>query len=216
MNLQTTSTPWCDQCGSYHHTSAPHISPRGVREPIESGFDDPDAKLPPPTAREHLNFWYDETRPARHVYKFAIDLAKRADEAEAKAVEQGRNAVELFDECKKLRAQLTGEQKLREMLNLYKESAAQLELQLSAVQSKLAALFTPSDAPTPETDALSSNGKAHYMALDHARRLERERDEARAELAKLKTNNRYQRGFHDGEQAARDEKHSCTPLYASV
>lgn len=47
MDLQTTSMPWCDQCGAYHHTSTPHIPPGGV--PIESGFDDPAAKLPPST-----------------------------------------------------------------------------------------------------------------------------------------------------------------------
>ena len=35
---------------------------------------------------------------------------------------------------------------------------------------------------TPETDAFQSSGKAHYMALDFARKLERERDEARESL----------------------------------
>ena len=34
---------------------------------------------------------------------------------------------------------------------------------------------------TPETDAFQSSGKAHYMALHFARKLERERDEARRE-----------------------------------
>jgi hypothetical protein len=58
---------------------------------------------------------------------------------------------------------------------------------------------------TPETDAFAQSGKAHYMALDFARKLERERDEARAEIAKFKANNRYQRGYHDGELSKSNE-----------
>ena len=76
---------------------------------------------------------------------------------------------------------------------------------------------TPSAAPTPETDAEwekeeNSNRYPHqYVSAKFARRLERERDEARAELARLKANNRYQRGYHDGEQAAREELKTPTP-----
>jgi hypothetical protein len=41
---------------------------------------------------------------------------------------------------------------------------------------------------TPETDAFQSSGKAHYMAIDFARKLERERDEARVQTAMWKAN----------------------------
>ena len=41
-------------------------------------------------------------------------------------------------------------------------------------------------APTPETDAFGEGGKAHYMALDFARNLERERDEAREQLEAMR------------------------------
>jgi hypothetical protein len=36
---------------------------------------------------------------------------------------------------------------------------------------------------TPETEAFAQSGKAHYMALNFARKLERERDEALAKLS---------------------------------
>jgi hypothetical protein len=36
-----------------------------------------------------------------------------------------------------------------------------------------------SDRPTPEVDAFQASGKGYYMACEFARRLERERDEAR-------------------------------------
>ena len=39
---------------------------------------------------------------------------------------------------------------------------------------------------TPETDAFQSSGKAHYMACHFARKLERERDEAREHLEHVK------------------------------
>ncbi len=42
--------------------------------------------------------------------------------------------------------------------------------------------------PTPETDAFQASGKAHYMACEFARRLERERDEAREESKMWKAN----------------------------
>ena len=38
---------------------------------------------------------------------------------------------------------------------------------------------------TPETDAFQSSGKAHYMAVEFARRLERERDKWRKCAEKL-------------------------------
>lgn len=74
---------------------------------------------------------------------------------------------------------------------------------------------TPSAAPTPETpetEAVMTDPLRDGNDLPAlARRLERERDEARAELARLKANNRYQRGYHDGEQAAREELKTPTP-----
>jgi hypothetical protein len=50
---------------------------------------------------------------------------------------------------------------------------------------------------TPETDAFQSSGKAHYMALDFARKLERERDEARAERDILKLDAQREAEHHD-------------------
>lgn len=43
-------------------------------------------------------------------YSVALTLAQRCREAEAKAAEQGRHAVSIFDECKKLQAQLAAMQ----------------------------------------------------------------------------------------------------------
>lgn len=73
-------------------------------------------------------------------------------------------------------------------------------------QTSNSLVHAPIDAPTPETDSQTAvirwdDQRSAYLvnkpawdggevvAADHARRLERERDEARAELAKLKAEN---------------------------
>ena len=67
--------------------------------------------------------------------------------------------------------------------------------------------------PTPKTDAFCNN--LHSNALetvraaqelrDFARKLERERNEARARVTDLEANNRYQRGYAAGEKSVEAE-----------
>jgi hypothetical protein len=63
-----------------------------------------------------------------------------------------------------------------------------------------------SDRPTPETDAFLASGKAHYMAGEFARRLERERDEARQAVAKL----------HDWLSVANNWLTECRTIYGET
>ena len=100
--------PECPKCG----TIPLNLPPEKVAE-IRALFPELDAQeqpVPPaaPTgsARDWLASWYDETRPAKHVYGFAVDLADRADAAERRLATSQRARKSLSDACDHLQAKM--------------------------------------------------------------------------------------------------------------